>query len=195
MEQLKVWDIGHIYAPYDELKHLKKAEVIWVFKGDGTIFVKTKGLQRYFLEANEFVKSELYNNPKPMKPKAKPIAKKATPKQVWRPLGEFEKVYKWDVLRVTPNKNYWSIGKEVTVTDDSSNDTRYFYCLQNCWDKSEYLKENFLTTRPLEVNIQYLRSDWLLFTKDKIGIVDVQYLKNEHKRIGDLLSEHNKYFK
>jgi len=29
-----------------------------------------------------------------MKPKAKPVAKKATPKQVWRPLGEYEKVYK-----------------------------------------------------------------------------------------------------
>jgi hypothetical protein len=63
------------------------------------------------------------------------------------------------------------------------------------WVIWEYRKSNFLIARPFEVNVQYLRSDWLLFTKDKIGDDDVTHLKNEHKRIGDLLSAHKKYFK
>ena len=60
-----------------------------------------------------------------MKPKVKPVAKKAT-KQTWRPLGEYEEVYKGDILKTNPNISYWSIGNEVTVTDDSYNDTWYF---------------------------------------------------------------------
>jgi hypothetical protein len=47
----------------------------------------------------------IYNNPKPMKPKVKPVAKKAT-KQTWRPLGEYEEVYKGDILKTNPNISY-----------------------------------------------------------------------------------------
>jgi hypothetical protein len=40
-----------------------------------------------------------------MKPKVKPVAKKAT-KQTWRPLGEYEEVYKGDILKTNPNISY-----------------------------------------------------------------------------------------
>jgi hypothetical protein len=83
--------------------------------------------ERCFIEFKEFVKSELYNNPKPMKPKTKPVAKKATPKQVWRPLGEYEKVYKGDVLRKKENTIYSNIGNEVEVSDNNTT-SAYFNC-------------------------------------------------------------------
>ena len=190
MEQLKPWDIWHIYTPHDELKHLKKA-VILAVDGDIIFVETTTGLQSFFLEANEFVKSELYNNTKPMKPKTKP---KATPKQVWRPLGEYEKVYKGDILKQVDPVNNTGLNEIAEVKDDATS-WKYFNAVDKYWDTGEYQKKHFLIARPLEVSVQYLRSDWLLFTKDRIGNDDVKHLKNEHKRIGDLLSAHKKIFK
>lgn len=129
-----------------------------------------------------------------MKPKAKPVAKKATPKQVWRPLGEYEKVYKWDILKQVDRLNYTGLNEIAEVKQDDTS-WKYFNAVDKYWELWTYYKKFFLISRPLEVSVQYLRSDWLLFTKDKIGTDDVQHLRSEHKRIGDLLSEHKKYFK
>ncbi len=194
MEQLKVWDIGHIYAPKDERIHLAKAKVTkvhWDNISVETILEK----QKWYLYTNEFVKSELYNNPKPMKQKAKPVTKKATPKQVWRPVWVHEVLNKWDILKQRNDFIYTTIEAQVEVTRYSWTNCSFFNCIMKDWAEWDYNKCNFLIARPLEVSVQYLRSDWLLFTKDKIGSDDVQHLKNEHKRIGDLLSAHKKYFK